>query len=168
LKNILLMMQLLFLNQLMIRLMNQSQMLLLPILASSKSGADAFLNEPSVQEIFRMNTHANMSLIGIGALTKNASIFKFNIANENDFKILRMKGAVGDLLSHFIDSHGGLIESEFNERLISTPIERLKDYKNTIAVAGGSDKFEAIKAALLGKYINVLITDETTARRLIE
>ena len=34
---------------------------------------------------------------------------------------------------------------------------------NSIGVAGGSTKAEAILAALKGKYLDVLITDETTA-----
>jgi len=79
-----------------------------------------------------------------------------------------MKGAVGDLLSQFIDENGNLIETDFHDRLITTPLERLKNYQNTIAVSGGEDKFKAIKAALRGNYINTLITDEMTAHKLIE
>ncbi|MBI9104566.1 MAG: hypothetical protein JEY99_19275 [Spirochaetales bacterium] len=139
-----------------------------PLLSTTKSGAEAFRSEPSVKEIFKMNSYANMSVIGIGALTEKATIFKTNIANENDFQILKMKGAVGDLLSQFIDVNGNLIKTDFHDRLITTPLERLKDYQNTIAVSGGEDKFEAITAALRGNYINILITDEITAQRLIE
>ena len=36
--------------------------------------------------------------------------------------------------------------------------------KLIIGVAGGAAKVDAIRAALLKKYINVLITDERTAR----
>ena len=139
-----------------------------PLLSNTRAGAEAFQSEPAVKDIFKMNTYANMSVIGIGALTENATIFKTNIANENDFRLLKMKGAVGDLLSQFIDENGNLIETDFHNRLITTPLERLKDYQNTIAVSGGVEKFMAIKAALRGKYLNTLITDEVTANKLIE
>ena len=139
-----------------------------PLLASSKDTARAFLNERSISDIFSMNKLAHMTVIGIGALKENASIFKLNIASENDFQLMKMNGAVGDLLSNFIDPSGTLVESDLHDRLISTPISNLKEFRNTIAVAGGVEKKDAIKAALLGGYINVIITDETTARQLIE
>lgn len=37
-----------------------------------------------------------------------------------------------------------------------------------IGIAGGPEKFEVIRAALRGKFINVLITDINNARRLLE
>jgi DNA-binding transcriptional regulator LsrR (DeoR family) len=37
-----------------------------------------------------------------------------------------------------------------------------------IGVAGGQQKFSAIRAAIRGKWINVLITDLAMARRLAE
>ena len=38
---------------------------------------------------------------------------------------------------------------------------------NSIGVAGGNTKAEAILAALKGKYLDVLITDETTASNVL-
>jgi DNA-binding transcriptional regulator LsrR (DeoR family) len=37
-----------------------------------------------------------------------------------------------------------------------------------VGIAGGKRKFEAIRGALRGKLINVLITDRRTAERLLE
>jgi DNA-binding transcriptional regulator LsrR (DeoR family) len=37
-----------------------------------------------------------------------------------------------------------------------------------VAVAGGSQKYDAILGAVRGGYPNALITDESTARRLIQ
>jgi DNA-binding transcriptional regulator LsrR (DeoR family) len=39
--------------------------------------------------------------------------------------------------------------------------------KHVVGVAGGSDKIEALKAALKGGFIHSLITDEMTARSLL-
>lgn len=139
-----------------------------PLLASSRETAEAFLGERSISDVFSMNKLAHMTVIGIGALQPNASIFKLNIASEHDFQLMKMNGAVGDLLSNFIDASGNRIETDMHDRLISTPIERLREFRNTIAVAGGDEKKDAIKAALLGGYVNVLITDESTAHLLIE
>ena len=78
-----------------------------------------------------------------------------------------MQGAVGDLLSHFFDREGKLLNTPIEERLISTPLETLKSLKNVIGVAAGDSKVEAIHAALMGQYLDVLITDDRTAEKLL-
>jgi len=138
-----------------------------PLLASSKEMAEAMRNEASVLEISRMSSFAQLSVVGIGAMHESATIFKTGVLNHNDFVYLGMQGAVGDLLSHFIDRDGVLIETPLEERLISTPLSTLKSLKNVIGVATGDSKVEAIRAALRGQYLDVLITDDRTAGRLV-
>lgn len=60
------------------------------------------------------------------------------------------------------------MNAEIEDRLISTSLETLRQLKNVIGVAAGRSKVEAIRAALRGGYLDVLITDEDTALRLLE
>lgn len=137
-----------------------------PILASSKEMAEAMRHEASVMEISRMITLSQLTVVGIGAMHETATIFKSGILNHNDFLFLNMQGAAGDLLSHFIDHDGNLIETPLEERLISTPLSTLKALQNVIGVAAGDSKIDAIRAALRGRYLDVLITDDRTASKL--
>ena len=139
-----------------------------PLLASSKEMADAMRQEASVMEITRMVRLASVSVIGIGPMHETATIIKSGILSKNDFLYLSMKGAVGDVLSHFIDKNGDLLESPVEDRLISTPLVTLRELQNVIGVAAGENKVEAIRATLRGKYLDVLITDEPTAALLAE
>ncbi len=139
-----------------------------PLLASSKEMADAMRQEASVMEITRMVRLASISVIGIGPMHETATIIKSGILSKNDFLYLSMKGAVGDVLSHFIDKNGDLLESPVEDRLISTPLVTLRELQNVIGVAAGENKVEAIRATLRGKYLDVLITDEPTAAILAE
>ncbi len=139
-----------------------------PLLVSSKEMNIALQNEPSVQEISRMVRLASMSVVGIGGMSDNATILNNGILNKNDFLYLSMQGAVGDILSHFIDKDGHPIASGVEDRLISTDLSLLQSLDNVIGVAAGSDKVEAIRAVLRNKYLDVLITDETTALQLID
>ncbi len=138
-----------------------------PLLASSKEMADAMRHEASVTEISRMISLAQLTVVGIGAMHETATIFKSGILNRNDFLYLQMQGAVGDLLSHFIDGEGRLIETPLEERLISTSLDKLKELQNVIGVAAGDVKVNAIRAALRGGYLDVLITDDQTANQLV-
>jgi hypothetical protein len=51
--------------------------------------------------------------------------------------------------------------------VIGMSLAQLRHARRVVGVAGGSRKTAAIRGALLGKLINVLITDGLTARRLI-
>jgi DNA-binding transcriptional regulator LsrR (DeoR family) len=37
-----------------------------------------------------------------------------------------------------------------------------------MAVGGGQEKYEAIRAAVMGGYCNILITDRATGKRLLQ
>ena len=81
---------------------------------------------------------------------------------------LKMNNAVGDVLCHFLDRDGQLIPSPIEDRLISTPLARLREMPNVVGLAAGADKIEAIRAVLRGGYLDILITDEPTAALLLK
>ncbi len=139
-----------------------------PLLLSSGELRQSLRQEPDVGEIFRMIPLSSMSVVGIGSMNDQATILKNGILNQNDFTFLKMQGAVGDMLSHFLDKNGNPISIELEDRLMSTPLEELRKLDNVIGVAGGARKAEAILAALRGGYLDVLITDEDTAKLLLE
>ena len=139
-----------------------------PLLVSSEEVVDAIKKEPSINEISRMVQLSSLSVVGIGSIDDNATIIKSGILSKNDFLYLKMKGAVADVLCHFIDKDGNLIESNIEDRLISTPLPTLRSLNSVIGVAAGDHKVDAIKAVLKGGYIDILVTDESTALQLLE
>jgi len=138
-----------------------------PLLMASEDIVKAMEQEPSVRQICHMATLAQMSIVGIGGVDSNATLLTNGTLNHSDVLLLSMQGAVGDMLCHFIDKDGNVIQSSLERRLMSTSLEQLKEMNNSIGVAGGNTKAEAILAALKGKYLDVLITDETTASNVL-
>lgn len=139
-----------------------------PLIVSTKELCSAMQNEPPMQEISRMVNLASMTVVSIGGINEEATIIKNGIFTKNDFLYLSMQGAVGDILSHFIDKDGNPIHTDIEERLLSTPLSTLRTLPNVIGVAAGNSKLKAIRASLKGGYLNALITDEQTALNLIE
>lgn len=139
-----------------------------PLIASSKALADAMREEISVQEIFRMARLSAFTVVGVGGMDESATIFKTGILTQHDHLYLKMQGAVGDVLSHFLDKDGQLVDTEKEDCLLSTPLADLKEQSNVIGVAAGLSKVDAIKAALRGGYLDILITDEQTAAVLAD
>lgn len=138
-----------------------------PLFISDKSAHDFICREPSLEEIFRLIPLSSMSVVGIGSMDNDATIVKNGVFSENDFLYLRMQGAVGDVLSRFVDKNGTAMDMPMHEHLVGTSLEKLKDLQNVVGVAGGPNKVEAIRAVLRGGYLDVLITDEDTAEALL-
>ena len=134
-----------------------------PLFTSSPEMARARREEAHVQEITRLISLAEMSVVGIGAMDEQATIFRSGVLSHSDLTYLKMRGAVGDLLSHFYDAKGSLVESPLEDRLVSTDLDTLRQLKHVIGVAAGENKVHAIHAALLTGVLNVLITDIATA-----
>ena len=139
-----------------------------PLLASSAEMASAMREENSVSEIIRMSDLSSFTLVGIGALGENATIFHSGLLGPTDMFYLKMNHAVGDVLGHFLDQDGNLIHTPIEDRLISTPLDKLKKTSNVIGLAAGQEKIEAIRAVLRGGYLDILITDEATANLLLK
>ena len=139
-----------------------------PLLASSAEMAAAMREESSVSEIIRMSELSTFTLVGIGALSNTATVFNTGLLSQTDMLYLKINHAVGDVLGHFLDQDGNLIHTPIEERLISTPLDRLREMHNVIGLAAGVEKVEAIRAVLRGGYLDILITDETTANLLLK
>jgi deoxyribonucleoside regulator len=76
--------------------------------------------------------------------------------------------AVGDICVRFFDLKGKPCP-EAMRGIVGISLEQLRrTTRRVVGVAGGLAKAEAILGALRGQHINVLVTDETAAQRVLE
>lgn len=139
-----------------------------PLIVSKPELRELLLQEGPIKDIYTMSKHADMSVVGIGATEDGATILRNNIVDKTEFALLKMQGAVGDVLTHFYDKDGQDITSDLDTRVISTSLEDLVQMKNVVGVAAGESKVTAIYAALMRGFLDVLVTDANTARHLLE
>ena len=59
------------------------------------------------------------------------------------------------------------IHSDVDDRVIGITLDELKKIDRVVGVTGGPQKEKVIRAALIGKLINVIITDQQSAKKLI-
>ena len=81
---------------------------------------------------------------------------------------LRKNGAVGDICLRFYDANGREVRGALDGRVIGIELESLRRVQRSVALCGGKKKFAAILGALRGKWVNILITDQYTAQRLLK
>jgi DNA-binding transcriptional regulator LsrR (DeoR family) len=140
-----------------------------PGIVGSEAALKVLLDDPYVQEAFRLFERVTLALVGIGSVVPSRLLtLSGNIFAQDEQDELTNHGAVGDILLRFFDVNGMLLESAFNKRVISMQLEKLRRAERSVGVAGGARKYKAVLGALNGGWINVLITDRKTAEQLIK
>ncbi|HEY0119267.1 MAG TPA: sugar-binding transcriptional regulator [Cellulomonas sp.] len=139
-----------------------------PILASTQELAAALRGETQVQQILEMSRRAGHAIVGIGALSSQATLAQVGYATEEELAAIADAGAVGDMLGLFYDADGAVLDLPIHRRRIGIDLEDLRRIPNVVGVAGGGAKVDAILGALRGGYLDVLVTTEDVGRTLLD
>lgn len=140
-----------------------------PLLVHTKVLRDLLLEEPFNKRHFQELDNLDIAIVGLGLLDDllpGTSDTWYNFVSEKEE--LKAKNAVGDICGTFIDYEGRLCDSDIQGRTIAMSIEKLRKIPHCIAVAFGRRKKAITRAAIKGKYINVLMIDEELACALLE
>jgi DNA-binding transcriptional regulator LsrR (DeoR family) len=142
--------------------------LLAPGIAASVQAREAIVGDQFVGQALAELDGVTLALVGIGALEPSTLLQRSgNIFSERELASLGEHGAVGDICLRFFDADGMRVASDVDPRVIGVTLEQLKRAERSVGVAGGERKYEAIRGALRGRLVNVLITDCDTAERLL-
>ncbi len=139
-----------------------------PGIVSSKLVRDALLQDVNIADTLALAARADLAVVGIGAPQPGAVVMQTGILTETDLAELKALGAVGDIALRFFDADGRPIEHPINDRIIGLDLNQIKAIPHVVGVAGGNGKYEVVRGAVRGHLIDVLITDELTAIRLIQ
>lgn len=127
-------------------------------------GRDAY-----TKRALEMLDDLDLALVGIGACEVDPALRSGdNFFTDEQFAAMREKGAVGEVCLHFIDAAGNPVPGDLDELVVGITREQLKSARRRWAVAGGTRKHAAIKAALAGGWVDVLVTDTATAEFLAD
>lgn len=139
-----------------------------PFLCQSPEVCGLFKSEAKVREVLDRNAASDLTLIGIGEKPSlKDSYWARSSYDDEALNRILADGAVGDICGSYIDAYGTPCCPYVDNRLVAVNIEDFKSHRRVIAAAGGPNKHEAIRAALLGGYVDVLVTDQYTAKKLL-
>ena len=136
-----------------------------PYIAGSVEEKDLLLTQKSVQDLVCLASQADVFVIGIGTVIGEAHVRQVGMVGEAEWRELRAKGAVGDVMGSFVDADGVPVDAEINRRTLGLTIDDLRG-RRVIAVVGGSGKAEAIMAAVKTGVITDLVLGEADAQRI--
>jgi len=137
-----------------------------PVVASSAKERKLLQTQRSFIAVESLVSQAKVTFVGIGDIGWNVPLHESGFINDKEITELIELGAVGEVAGWAYDQHGTLLKKGTNTRIAGIPLEQ-PVHRLTIGVAGGLHKQEAILAALKGRLINGLITDEIVAELIL-
>jgi DNA-binding transcriptional regulator LsrR (DeoR family) len=139
-----------------------------PGVVGSEAARQVLLSDEYVRQTVSLFDEVTIALVGIGAVEPSPLLAQSgNVFSAEELQLLNRQGAVGDICLRFFDAHGCPVDSGLDKRVISMSLEQLQGVDRAIAAAGGKRKYASILGALCGRWINILITDQFTAERLL-
>ena len=139
-----------------------------PAIPETRALKEELLKNDFNQELTGLWNHLDIAIMGIGSpIQKDNKTWQEFYGKEIIGKI-KEKDIVGDVVSRFYNIDGDHIESDLDERLIGITTDKLRKCAYRIGVAESKDKVNALIGALRGRYINILVTTEETAKGILE
>jgi DNA-binding transcriptional regulator LsrR (DeoR family) len=143
----------------------EAYLLPVPMIANTPADAEVLRRQRGVAETLALAGEATLVLAGIGAIAEGAFLPMVGMLDVTELRALSAAGAAGEILGRYFDAEGTPIATELHDRVIATHFSQLH---GIVAVAGGEQKLAAIQAVLNSRLLAGLITDEPTARRLVD
>jgi DNA-binding transcriptional regulator LsrR (DeoR family) len=144
----------------------QAYVLPVPFLNNSPEDRKVILAQPGVAEIFEMSNRAGLKFAGVGSVDANAQLVTSGMIEPAEIARIEALGGVGEMLGHFFDAEGRVLDTALNARTVAVRLEGRRNSR-IVAIAGGAIKRAAVAAVLQSGRLSGLITDEATARSLL-
>ncbi len=139
-----------------------------PFILDSPETTSKLMTNTSIQDVMELALTCDVALVGVGSVNLDVSSFYHaGHVNQEDLEWLGKNGAVGDVCGLHFDVNGNPRGLDFQMRLTTLSKETLLQIPLRFAISGGDGKAEAILGAIRGEYINALVTDENTAKEIL-
>lgn len=123
---------------------------------------DIVLKNPEIRESIECINNMDTLVFGMGRADVMAT--RRNLSREKIGDIIN-KGAVAEAFGHYFDINGKEI---WEYKTIGLSLDKYKNLKNVIGVAGGEEKAEVIISIATLRNDITIITDEEAARKILK
>lgn len=138
-----------------------------PFFANTVEDKKVIMQQFGMNEVMQLAKQTSIKIAGIGSVDIRSSMVAISMLEKKEIRAVYEAGGRGEILGHFFDADGHLVNTELSERTMGLTSKDLTN-TNILAVAGGDTKLQAIRSILKSGLLSGLITDERTARALID
>lgn len=136
-----------------------------PVVATSVEERELLQTQRSFIAVKALAEQTKATFLGISYIGWDSPLHQF--IDDAEVTELIELGAIGEIAGWAFNQDGILLQAGTNSRVASVPLDQPAQ-RCIIGVAGGDRKAEAILAAMRGKLITGLITDEAAAQAILD
>ena len=140
-----------------------------PLLAPLRvrdAAAAALRQDPMISKTLGLMGQVTVVLAGVGAWGRPPASRMIECFDEEEVATLRERGVVADLCGFLLGAQGDVLDQPLTER-IGVSLGQLDAAGTVLAICGGTEKREALKATLRSGFVDVLVTDAGSAAELV-
>lgn len=143
----------------------EAYLLPVPVFANSVADRRVLMQQFGISDVFALAQRASLLFVGIGQIHADGFLVSSGMIKPDEVVELKRAGACADLLGHFFNAQGELLDLDLSARATSMAAADLKKHR-IVAIGGGEAKITALRAVLRSGFLNGLIIDEVTAQAL--
>ncbi len=139
-----------------------------PVLVKNTEVKEMLVSENGIRETLQRTGNLDIAFVGLSSNDPDKSaLVKAGFLTYEEAEETLRAGAVGHICGYSYGEEGKMLPLPVNHRIIGIEFENLKKIPERVGIACGSEKADAIKAAMTGGLITTLITDESAALRIL-
>ncbi len=139
-----------------------------PLVLSFERLAEELRREPVIQDQLAAISDCNLALYSVGSIEADSHLVKCGAVTAEEMKALGEAGAAGVIAGQVIDRDGKFMDCAHNRRCISADLNSIRAIPKRMLVVQEDEKFEALIAAIKGRFASHLIVTASMARRLLD
>lgn len=138
-----------------------------PCIFNNKNLKEEFNKMQDIKDLRLISKKISTVITSMSDLGHESTLVKTRILNIEDTEYLNSLGIIGDVNFLFLNQYGSHVKNKLDERILKILDENIRKIDNKIGIGFGQRKVKIIYSALIGKFINILITDEKTAHSIL-
>lgn len=139
-----------------------------PVFLAPQVDRATFLTQQSFAEHFEKLARLDVAVLTASNISKLSYLIRTGLPAGIDADALIDAGAIGDVVGRFLDDAGRVVTTPLDGCIVGIELEALRQTPERILAAAGPHKAAIIRAVLLARLANVLITDDVTAKLLAD
>ncbi|WP_106816174.1 sugar-binding transcriptional regulator [Microbacterium timonense] len=139
-----------------------------PAILEHRATKEAIEADRVVARVLDLARSADAYLFSAGAADHGSVHVDSGYLTPADIDRLVRAGAVGDVVGRYIDSRGRVVDEVLDARTVGLSLDELRRADVAIAAIAGEPKRPIAAAVVASGLCSVLVTDESTARHLLD
>lgn len=137
-----------------------------PLIVDSRETKQRLFDRCGLDRLLGLARNLDLAVVSCGSLSRNAASLAVDHMSAADVEALRSEGCVGDVMCNFLDRDGNSVGTAINDRVMSVDLDVVASAKHVVLATGGTERAEAMIAAIRRLRPQTIITDESAAKAM--